>query len=73
MIEVGQKITLKADREAWYSGYGNSPQHIIKAGEIGEVTHVQVPSIWRRGVSYNIARFEGGWQVDFRPNEVASD
>lgn len=61
---VGQEITLVEDRIPWYSGYGTNPHHILRAGEVGTITHTNVPAVRGRG-TYAVARF-GDWQTDLR-------
>lgn len=63
--QEGDYIKLMRDIVPWYSGYGSNPHHILRAGEIGRVTHVDLIPITgraRRGVL--IARFPGGWQAE---------
>jgi hypothetical protein len=72
MMRVGDRIRLRAPREAWYSGYGMNPRHTIGVDETGTVTAVDVPAVRAirgRPRSYNVARF-GEWQCDFQPGEV---
>jgi hypothetical protein len=71
-VEIGDKVQLCAPREAWYSGYGSNPVHVIGTEEIGIVQAVDVPAVRKvsgRKPSYNVARF-GSWQVDFYEEDV---
>jgi len=69
-MKIGDRITLKQDKEPWYSGYGLNPKHVVRAGEVGTVTAINVPVVRKVGKrnSYHVAQF-GQWQVAFNDGE----
>ena len=46
-FKVGDKVALKVDHEAYYSGYAGNPVVIGPAGTVGVVGSVNVPFVWR--------------------------
>lgn len=44
-LRIGDKVVLTKDKEAYYSGYGNNPKVVIKAGTIGVVGAVDTPQV----------------------------
>lgn len=70
-IQIGDRISLKQAKEAWYSNYGSNPERIVTPDEVGVVTAVNVPVVRKCGKrnSYHVASFNGS-QVDFSVSEV---
>jgi hypothetical protein len=49
MTAIGDIVTLRQDKHAWYSGYAQWPIRVISAGEPLTVTHVGVVPVYGPG------------------------
>ena len=46
-VKVGDKVTCKVSKEAYYSNYAGAPECFFEPGEVGIVAHIDVPVVCR--------------------------
>lgn len=68
-MQRGDYVRLTSDIIPWYSGYGSNPHHVLRAGEIGRVTHTNgdLVSVTGKRRGDVLARFQsdyGEWQAE---------
>ena len=51
-LHVGDRVTVKARVEGYYSNYGGNPTIFLETGVIAVVGAIDVPSVHRENVSF---------------------
>jgi len=69
-LQVGDRVTVRAPVEPYYSGYGGNPRMTVTPGMVGIVQSVGNPSVYREGVTFDCVDFDIAgrvWRVGERP------
>ena len=56
-LHVGDRVTVKARVEGYYSNYGGNPAIFLEPGMVGMVGAIDVPSVNRENVSFACVDF----------------
>jgi len=56
-MKIGDVVTCRKPVEAYYSSYGIKPRILFRPRQVGIVSAVGVPSVWRDGVMFTCVDF----------------